>query len=162
MYKKQLLDNLQREILLLKQLTPYIEKQHLDFRPAEKSRSTHELMQYVSGIGSVVIRRYIKNDVTPEMREKFKEYGATLTIENFNDRLDAQWEEIKLYMRDVTEDDLLHKEVELPWKEKMTLGTAIINSPIKWLATYRMQLFLHLKMSGKTELGTKEAWVLQA
>jgi len=160
MYKKQLLDNLHREILLLKQLTPHIEQQHLDFRPTEKSRSTHELMQYLSGIGAVSIRRYIKNDVTPEMREKLKEHGATITITNFNDRLDEQWEEIKLHMKDVTDEDLLQKEVEMPWKEKMTLGTAIINSPIKWLSTYRMQLFLHLKMSGKTEIGTKEAWTL--
>ncbi len=161
MYKKQLLDNLKREIVLLKQLAVLIEEKDLTFRPHEKVRSTYELMQYLSGIGSSMMRWFVKNDMTPELREKIKVYRSTLALHNFQVRLDEQWKEIQDYMSEISEHDLLHKEVELPWKEKMVLGAAIINCPIKWLATYRMELFMYLKMNGRPELGTKNAWVVE-
>ena len=84
----------------------------------------------------------------------------TLTVQNFPERLNEQWEEIQNYMKSISEEDLYTKEVELPSKEKMVLGMAILNAPVKWLAAYRMELFVYLKMNGKTELSTKEAWVL--
>jgi hypothetical protein len=56
----------------------------------------------------------------------------------------------------------MQKEVEMPWKGKMPLGAAIINAPVKWLTTYRMQLFLYLKMNGRPELATGDAWRLTA
>ena len=105
-----------------------------------------------------MMRWLIVNDLTKEEREKIAAYRATLTIENFPARLDEQITWIKGYMDQVTEDDLLNKIVELPNKETMPLGAAIINAPIKWLASYRMQLFLHLKMNGRAELNTADAW----
>ncbi|WP_317899939.1 hypothetical protein [Aurantibacillus circumpalustris] len=160
MFKQHLLQNLQREIFLLKQLAPFIEERDLDFRPAEKMRNTIELMQYLSGIGAVMMRWFVKNDLTPEEWVKIREHRKTLTRENFKERLDQQMEEILMYMNMITEEDLNKKEVELPSKEKMVLGIAIINAPIKWLAAYRYQLFTYLKMNGRPELSTKEAWTV--
>lgn len=160
MYKHQLLQNLQREVFLLKQLAPFIQQNDLDYRPAEKMRSTHELMQYLSGIGATMLRWFVKNDLTPEEWVKIREHRKTLTLDNFKERLDQQMADIVMYMDMITEEDLVKKEVELPSKEKMILGTAIINAPIKWLAAYRMQLFVYLKMNGRQELSTKEAWTV--
>lgn len=160
MYKQHLIQNLQREIFLIKQLAPFIEEKDLDFRPAEKMRSTLELMQYLSGVGATMLRWFLKNDLTPEEWVKIREQRKTLTRENFKERLDQQMEEILMYMNSITEDDLNKMEVELPSKEKMVLGTAIINAPIKWLAAYRYQLFTYLKMNGRPELSTKEAWTV--
>ncbi|MFM2225400.1 MAG: hypothetical protein RJA07_1602 [Bacteroidota bacterium] len=160
MYKQHLTDNLLREIDLLKNLATHIEADDLEFRPNEKVRSTHELMMYVSGIGATMLRWFIKNDLNPEEWEKIRAYRKTLTIENFAERLEEQRKEIIAYMDGISEDDLINKKVLLPNKEEMVLGAAIINAPIKWLATYRMQLFLYLKMNGKTHLGTKEAWTV--
>ena len=159
MYKKHLLNNIKRELDLLKQLAQTIEEKDLAFRPTEKVRSTLELMQYLSGIGSYIFRRFIKDDITPEVREELLAYRSTLTLENFQERLDEEWKAIQNYMEAISEDDLCNKEIEMPWKEKMALGDAIINAPIKWLAVYRMQLFLYLKLNGRPELGTKDAWV---
>lgn len=159
MYKEHLLQNIEREITLLKELAIHIEEKDLQFRPAEKVRSTHELMQYLSGVGGVMFRWMIKNDLTPEDRLKIAEYRKTLTLENFAERLDEELRIMKMYLSGISDEELLTKEVELPWKEKMVLGAAIINCPIKWLATYRMELFLYLKMNGHTDLATKEAWV---
>lgn len=160
MYKQQLIQNLQREIFLLKQLAPFIEEKDLAFRPAEKMRSTLELMQYLSGIGATMMRWFIKNDLTPEEWVKIREHRKTLTPENFKERLDQQMEDIMGYMNMISEEDLYKLEVELPSKEKMVLGTAIINAPIKWLAAYRYQLFTYLKMNGRADLSTKEAWTV--
>lgn len=160
--KQHLLNNLEREIVLLKQLAVFIEEKDLNYRPAEGVRSTYELMQYLSGIGTVMMRRFVKNDITPEEREKITAYRNTLTLANFQERIDEQWEQIKMYMSEISEEELLTREIELPWKEKMVLVEAIINAPIKWLATYRMELFLYLKMNGRKELATKDAWVPEA
>ncbi len=162
MYKDHLLFNIEREIILLKQLSPLIEQKDLDFRPAEKMRSTYELMQYLSSIGAVILRWMIDNDLTPEVRKVIGEHRSTVTIENFPTRLDEQWVIIQSYINNISDQDLRSREVELPWKEKMVLGAAIMNAPVKWLAAYRMELFMHLKMNGRPELGTKDAWVPKA
>jgi hypothetical protein len=162
MFKQHLLQNLQREVFLLKQLSHLIEERDLEFRPNEKMRSTLELVQYLSGIGATMLRWFVKNDLNPEEWVKIRAHRKTVTLENFRDRLDEQMEEIIMYMNQITENDLNTKEVELPNKEKMVLGSAIINAPIKWLAVYRMQLFMYLKMNGRPEISTKEAWTLEA
>jgi len=119
-----------------------------------------ELMQYLSGIGATMLRWFVINDLTPEEWVKIREYRKTLTVENFRDRLDEQMEDIVKYMNMINEEDLVKVEVTLPSKEKMVLGTAIINAPIKWLAAYRMQLFMYLKMNGRSEISTREAWTV--
>jgi hypothetical protein len=159
MYKKHLIENLEREIVLLKELIPQIEEKDLQFRPAEKMRSTYEIMQYLSGVGAYMFRWMLKNDITPEVRQEVTEYRSTLTLANFSERMDEQLQSIKMYLSGVTEEDLIVRVVELPWKEKMPLGQAIMNCQVKWMASYRMQLFTYLKMNGNAGIGTKEAWV---
>jgi len=151
-----------REIALLKQLAPFIREEDLAFRPAEKVRSTYELMQYLSGIGATMLRWFIKNDLNPEEWVKIRAYRATLTRENFVERLDQQWIDIQTYMAEISDEDFEHRLVELPNKEKMVLSAAILNAPLKWLTTYRMELFVYLKLNGRAELGTREAWTILA
>jgi hypothetical protein len=162
MFKQHLLQNLQREIFLLKQLAGFIEERDLDFRPADKMRSTLELMQYLSGIGATMLRWFIKNDLNPEEWAKIREQRKLVTLDNFKQKLDEQLEQIVMYMDLINEEDLNTKEVELPSKEKMILGTAIINAPIKWLAAYRLQLFTYLKMNGRSDISTREAWTMMS
>lgn len=159
MYKQHLYQNLEREIMLLKQLAKTIEEKDLDFRQHEKVRSNIELMRYLSGVGANMLRWFIDNDLNAEEWLKIREHQKTLTLENFPSRLDEQLATIKRYMDAVTEEDLLTKEVTLPSKETMVLGSAIINAPIKWLASYRMQLFVNLKLNGHQDLVTKDAWL---
>ena len=40
----------------------------------------------------------------------------------------------------------------------LPLGAAILNGPAKWLAAYKMQLFLYAKASGAPELKTSNLW----
>jgi hypothetical protein len=159
MYKDHLLHSIEREIAQLKALIPHIEEKDLAFRPNEKVRSTYELMQYLSTIGSTMMHWYL-DGMTQEYRDKAKANRESLTLANFGTRLDEQLKTIKQSMERVKEEDLHNKMVELPYKETMPLGQAIIAGPIRWLAVYRMELFVYLKLIGKTELSTKEAWTL--
>lgn len=160
MYKEHLYKNLEREIVLLKQLAKVIEEKDLDFRPHEKSRSNIELMRYLSGLGANMLRWFIDNDLSPEEWAKIREHQKTLSIENFPARLDEQLVTIKRYMDAISEEELLTKVVTLPSKEPMLLGMAIMNAPVKWLAAYRLQLFVNLKLNGHEHLSTKEAWTV--
>jgi hypothetical protein len=160
MYKEHLTKSLLRETNSLKRMAALIEEKDLDYRQAEKIRSTLELMQYLSGIGSVMLRWLIKNDITTEDWAAIRAYRATLTIENFVERIEEQEKEMIEWMNSISEEDLINKIAILPSKEEMPLGAAIINAPIKWLATYRMQLFFNLKANDRPELGTREAWAV--
>lgn len=162
MYKEHLYQSLEREIILLKQLASVIEEKDLDFRPHEGARSNLELMRYLSGLGANMMRWFIDNDLTPEAWTEIREHQKTLSLANFNARLDEQLATIRNYFDRVTEEDLLIKMVNLPSKEPMVLGMAIINAPLKWLAAYRLQLFVNLKLNGHSHLSTREAWTIQA
>jgi hypothetical protein len=160
MYKEHLLHNIEREIILLKRLAEIIEEKDLKFSPGEKVRTTHELMQYLSSIGANMMSWMLDPNFGAEQRKAIREENMTVSIADFSHRLDNQLKKIKESMSSISEEQLLNHEIEMPWKEKMPLGAGIINAPIKFLTNYRMQLFLNLKLNGRPNLGTKEAWVL--
>lgn len=151
---------MEREITLLKRLSMLIEESDLHFSPGEKIRTTHELMQYLSGLGYTILRWMVKNDLTPEDRARMREGNANVSIEDFSQRLDTQLDLIRGIMNEITEEDLITKEAIMPWGEKLPLGAGIMNTAVKFLASYRMQLYLNLKMNGRPHLSTREAWVL--
>lgn len=158
MYKQHLLQNIEREIVLLKRLAGLIEEKDLNFRIGEKLRSTHELMIYLSYIGELSVYWMMNKDMTADQRKAMRESNMNVTVEDFSSRLDQQWHNIQELLQNITDEQLMTMESEMPWKEKMPLGSAIINSAIKFLCSYRMQLFNHLKLNGRPELGTREAW----
>ena len=98
-------------------------------------------------------------DFSADDRKAIRENNMLVTIQDFPERLDKHLSAIHELMANIADDDLLNKEVEMTWKEKMALGAGILNAPIKLLTNYSMQLFLNLKLNGRPELGTKEAWV---
>jgi hypothetical protein len=160
MYKQHLLFAIEREIDLIKQLGTFIEEKDLAFRPHESVRSTLELMQYLSSIGAYAMRWVWKNDITDEVRQQVRDYRGTLTLANFSERMDEQMNEIRAYMKEISEEDLLHKDALLPTRETLPLGLAIMQTAIKWLTAYRMELFVYVKMNGKPQLSTREAWTV--
>ena len=45
-----------------------------------------------------------------------------------------------------------------PEHQSKGLGTALVDGPLKWLLAYKMQLFLYVKASGATGIGTSNVW----
>ena len=55
--------------------------------------------------------------------------------------------------------DFLEREAELPWGQKVRLGRALVETALKTLVAYRMQLFLYAKGMGNHALGPSNCWV---
>jgi len=75
--------------------------------------------------------------------------------------MDEQLVKLKDIFNQITEEDLIQKEITYPWSgAKAALGEGIISTSVKWLAAYKLQLFLFIKLSGDQLLATADAWAL--
>jgi len=160
MYKQFLLNSIIKEMKIIRRLSTKIPADKIDFRPKENIRSTLELLQYLSSCGTGMIRFWYRKD-NSDLKTFFEAVYAhrkTITHSNFIAEMDSQIEMITNLFNGITDDDLLNKEVDYPWGEKALLGEAIIETSIKWLTAYKMQLFLKLKLSSEENLATPDLW----
>ena len=159
-HKKNLLNVIEKEIDVIRTLSAKVTKEILSYKPKDGMRTTQEVMQYLTWCGSSTVTFFLLNDPSKakENYMKFMEDAKSVTFENFKERMDAQLAIIKDCFENITDEDLITKEVELPWKEPMVLGQAIIETTIKWLTGYKMQLYLYMKQNG-IELNTGDCWI---
>ena len=81
--------------------------------------------------------------------------------EQFLTVMDEQLVIIKDLFNQISEEDLSQKEITYPWSgAKAALGEGIIATSVKWLAAYKLQLFLFIKLCDDQKLSTADAWVL--
>lgn len=162
MYKQHLLNNIEKEIKICCRLYTKIPPDQMNFRPKEGVRSILELLQYLSIIGSTMLGYWLKKDDT-DFNTFFSTKIATsaaILPEQFLSAMDEQVATIKDLFNQISEEDLLNKEIAYPWGGQEPLGQAIIATSIKWLAAYKLQLFLFIKLCDDQKLGTADAWVL--
>ncbi len=132
------------------------EKAHIDthtYKPSEKQRTMVELMQYMSimGVGILsIILSGEQGDFAP-----FLERSKLVTGENFVQKMDEQETEMKeVFMK--FDDAELEKELDM-WGMKQKKSLRILNL-MKIVASYKMQLFLYVKASGRHDIGTSNLW----
>jgi hypothetical protein len=159
-HKENLLNVIEKEIGVIKTLSSKITKEILSYAPMEGMRTTEEVMQYLTWCGSSTITFFLLDDPSKakENYEGFMENAKTVTYENFKERMDAELAIIKDCFENISDEDLLTKEVLLPWKEPMILGQAIMETTVKWLTGYKMQLYLYMKQNG-IKLDTGDCWI---
>lgn len=162
MYKQHLQNAIVKEMEICKRLYTKIPHDKMDFRPKEETRSVFELLQYLSFAGTAMLNYWLKEE-DPNFGTF---WGRQITAaqqmqhEQFLPLMDDQIEMVKNLFDQITEEDLHQKEVSYPWGAKAPLGEAIITTTIKWLAAYKLQLFLYVKLCTDQKLGTADAWVL--
>jgi hypothetical protein len=160
-YKQHLLNCITHEIMVCKKLFEKIPAGKYEYSPADGMRTTAEVLRYLTWCGSSSIEYYANNQ--PENSNAIYtdnlNYAKTMTTEMFPQRMDEQLAKIQDYFAQITEEELLNKEVELPWGTRKPLGEAIMETTLKWLVGYKMQLFLYAKMSGGAELDTGDCWI---
>jgi predicted NAD/FAD-binding protein len=88
----------------------------------------------------------------------FMDRVREMPASEFPAAMEQQKQEILDYFTSVSEETLLTQEAPMPGGFMLPLGAAILNGPAKWLAAYKMQLFLYAKASGATELKTSNLW----
>jgi hypothetical protein len=77
---------------------------------------------------------------------------------DFPAAMERQKQEILDFFASVSEETLLTQEAPVPGGVMLPLGAAILNGPAKWLAAYKMQLFLYAKANGLSDLKTANLW----
>lgn len=132
------------------------EKAHIDthtYKPSEKQRSMLELMQYMSIMGSGILKTILVGE--SETFSAYVEKGKAVAGENFIAAMEEQEAEMKeTFMK--FDDAELGKELSL-WGMTQKKSLFVLNL-MKIVASYKMQLFLYIKASGRHDIGTSNLW----
>jgi len=162
MYKQHLLNNIEKEINICRRLYTKIPPAKMDFRPKEGLRSILELLRYLTIVGSVMLTYWLKKDDTEfyTFFDIIDKASRTMPHERFLAAMDEQIATIRDLFNQISEDDLMNKEVVYPSGGKAPLGEAIIDNTIKFLTGYKLQLFLFIKLCDDQKLTTDDAWFL--
>jgi hypothetical protein len=160
-HKDQILAVLEKETDILKRLFTLIPDTMYDYTPMPGMRTTLELLKYVSWCSLSCVESYIETDQEKSrmIYSNYDDYGETMKPEDFPARMDEQMEKMRSLLNNITDDEMLSREVVLPWREPKQLGEALIETSVKWLAGYKMQLFLYMKLNG-IELDTGDCWII--
>jgi hypothetical protein len=127
----------------------------MDYKPTEKQRTTLELLQYIS----IAVPAAVKLVYTSDMKvfDPFVVRSKTVTAENFIEMLDMGEKEAMEGIDKFTSDDL-SQVVNIFQMGEMSKGVYLVETAVKWLSAYKMQLFLYAKASGNSDIGTSNLW----
>lgn len=149
--KESFIKSLSNEVRIIKHLATKIPEGALDYRPTPGQRSTLELLKYLSTAGSGMMKAVLHNDT--KVLADFEEFRNSVTLENFNEKMDVQEKEMKEMFAQFKEEDYV-KEVD--FYGKALVSEHMINI-LRTFSAYRMQLFLYIKSNG-VQLGTMNVW----
>jgi hypothetical protein len=158
--KQYLEDAMVHELSVVQHLIKKLPESAWDFHPKENMRSTVELLQYLSYISETSLGAYVKGGWMPEnippMRE-IRDKKLNLGRSDFHDELEGQKHKVREILAPITDADLMTMKTLHPWGTEVILFEALINATLKYLAAYKMQLFLYAKMNG-AEINTANGW----
>jgi hypothetical protein len=154
--KEQAAQSMARECDVIVHLFSKISPSAYDYRPSPEQRSTHELLRYLAACGIAGIHCMANADW--KLFGPFTERVREMPVSEFPAAMQRQKQEILDFFDSVSEETLLTQEAPMPGGGVLPLGAAILNGPAKWLAAYKMQLFLYAKASGAPELKTANLW----
>jgi hypothetical protein len=153
--KENLIESVSNEFRILKHLAEKIPADTEGYKPTEGQRTTLELLQYLSSV--FVNGTHVIYEGTTDAYKTAPLSGQETTIANFAEKMDTQlvlWKE----MMEKFDDEELAKTINIYMMGDMTKGRYVVENLLKWIAAYKMQLFLYIKASGNTSLGTSNLW----
>lgn len=160
MYKQHLLKAILQEMKICRRLYTKIPPERMDFRPKDDMRSIHELLQYLCIVGTA-LPDYWLNESESDFFASFEKKAAVskeIRPEQFLAKMADQIELTNKLFDQISEDDLMNKLMTYPWGGEALFGEALIETSIKFLTGYKLQLFLYIRMSTEIKLGTADAW----
>ncbi|HYF02263.1 MAG TPA: hypothetical protein VEC36_02720, partial [Patescibacteria group bacterium] len=117
-HSQTLLDSITKEITIIKQLFKKIPTGGINFRPAENMRSTEELLRYLLSTGVATLRFFSMEQNRDNMIANFGHYSEKLKgaeLSKFPEMMDEQLREIEELFSNISDEDLLKKQVLMPW-----------------------------------------------
>src|ERR1043165_6942467 len=149
--KQYLEDAMVHELSVVQHLIHKLPESAWDFRPKDNIRSTIDLLQYLSFISETSLGAYVKGGWIPEnippMRA-LRDEKSKLGRDDFHDEIEGQKRKVREILAPITDADLMTMKTIHPWGTEVILFEAILNATLKYLAAYKMQLFLYAKMNG--------------
>ena len=155
--KNDVRDVLLKEIDICIHLHGKLPKGAESYRPTPAQRSTLELAQYLSHCGESGIRALL--DGNWSAWEANAKRAATMTLAEFPAEMERQKKAIAGIFETMTPAQFASQEATMPAGEKLKLGRALLEGPMRWMTGYRMQLFLYAKAAGAKEIGTANCWM---
>lgn len=160
MFKSYLQKSIINEMKICRRLSTKIAAENINFKSKEDTRSILELLHYLSYIGTGTIRYWYKTDDS-DFKTFFtglKSESVVNTPEEFIIAIEKQIKLVPTLFEKISDADLTNKIVAYPWGETAPLAEAIIETNIKWLTAYKLQLFNLIKHSSEQKLTTPDAW----
>jgi hypothetical protein len=155
--KDQLAESMLRECDILIHLHAKLPEGALDYQPSPEQRTTLALLRYVAICAAAGIR--CMNEANWKLFREYGERVAEMPGDEFPAAMERQKNEIADFFASVSEETLETQEAPMPGGAVLLpLGVAILNGPFKWLAAYKMQLFLYAKAAGAKDLKTSNLW----
>lgn len=155
--KNDIRDVMLKEIDICIHLFGKLPKGTQDYRPTPPQRSTLELLRYVSHCGESGVRALL--DGHWEAWKANEERAGKMSLAEFPAAMERQKRALADAFELITPEQFARQEATLPAGEKLPLGRALLEAPLRWMTGYRMQLFLYAKASGAKEIATANCWM---
>ena len=155
--KEELISGLKKEVGILLHLAGKLDREHIDYRPTAKQRSSLELLRYLSVMGPALVATakagaFNRDAWVAEMAAADKrDFDETLNV------IAAQPEQYERLLSDMSDADF-RAEMTAFDGNKVSKGAFIVALVLGGHAAYRTQLFCYLKACGREELGTVNLW----
>lgn len=154
--KENLKASVVHEINVIKHLFTKIPEGQMGYKPTEKQRTMLELLKYLSALTPATIE--MVHTAEPKAFMDIQKVATeTVTTENFIEKLDQGVANAMATLDKFTDEDL-SMVVNIFGMGDKTKGVYLVDTIVKWLAAYKLQLFLYIKSSGNTDIGTSNAW----
>ncbi len=149
--KENFIKSLENEVRIIKHLATKVPADKLDYKPSPAQRSTLELLQYLAGVGSGMMKAVQVGDTKAWM--DYDEFRKSVTLENFGEKMDAELSDMKETFAKFADEDFSR---EADFYGKASIAEHMINV-LRNFSAYRMQLFLYVRACG-VEVNTYNVW----
>ena len=158
MARDQFLASCLDEIRIIKHIATKILADQFEYRPTPVQRTMTELLRYLTTCATVPGLNM--RDGNWDAAEPVEKASEALDVrEGFAAAMDEQARQLKQIVNKFSDADFHALERQMPWGAPCKLGEGLVNTVLKPLVAYRMQLFLYVKASGRHDLGPAQCWV---
>lgn len=150
--KTQYTEALALEFRIMKHLVEKVTPEQLSHKPTEAQRTLAELMHYLTYIFAAGTDGVATGDA-----DAWKKYTSApeATIENFAELMDTQEKSVRSFLESINE-TMMGEEITM-WGRTQSRALHLVGL-LKIAAAYKMQLFLYMKQSGTSNIGTMNLW----
>ena len=154
--KEEVIAQLQKEVRILLHLASKIDRNHLDYRPTPKQRSTIELLRYLVNMGPILVQAIKSGTFDVEAWQAATAKANAADFDQVLAMIRAQEAEYASLLGSWTDADF-RGSIEMFGRTE-TRGAYLLELVLNGCAAYRTQLFCYLKACGREELGTSNLW----